>query len=484
MIVPGTILGNKYVVERVLGEGGMGVVVAALHQSLGHRVAIKMMLPEASGHPEMLARFEREARAAAGLSSEHVARVTDVGYFDNGMPYMVMEFLEGEDVEQCIRREKQLPVADAVRYFIQACIGLGDAHTHGLVHRDVKPSNIFLARRQSGRIVVKILDFGIAKAPLSPTNPALTRTTVTMGSPLYMSPEQLADAKSVDHRTDIWSLGAAFYEALTGQPAFLADTLALLHAKILMSDPAPPSSLRHGIPADLEMVLLNCLEKDAAKRYSSIAAVQRDLERIEERLSGARPLVDTGSAYAGTSIPPTVESPEFLETSVSNPRPSLAPSMALAPQGSAAPALRATADPSTQTYGDAPARKNRSLGIFALGALGVLAVSAMVFLATRTPMQPSPAEKTAVAAPRVSEPPPPLAVSAPAEEVAPAPALEVPAPAKPASPSPRPRGVPARVPVVQPVAAPVGQTAAVPAPPAEKPTAKKKRTSLEPEAEE
>jgi serine/threonine-protein kinase len=184
VIAPGSILGGKNVVESVLGKGGMGVVVAATHVALGHRVAITTMRREASESPEVVARFEREAKAAARLQSEHAARVTDVGRFDEGTPYMVMEFLEGEDLAQRIERDGPLPVGDALSLFMQCCIGLHEAHAIGLVHRDVKPSNVFLARRASGRTVAKVLDFGIAKANEESRDHALTQTSAFLGSPL------------------------------------------------------------------------------------------------------------------------------------------------------------------------------------------------------------------------------------------------------------------------------------------------------------
>ena len=303
MIAPGTVLAGKYIVEQVLGEGGMGLVVAATHLELGHKVAIKMMVPSASDQQEMLVRFEREARAAAGLSSEHAARVTDVGRFENGMPFMVMEFLEGEDLAQRIARERQLPIADVVRLFIQACMGLHDAHAKGIVHRDVKPSNLFLATRSSGRVVLKILDFGIAKAAPSTTNPSLTRTTAVLGSPQYMSPEQLSSTKTVDARSDMWSLAAAFYEALTGVAAFPAQTLAELHVKILLEPPVAPHALRPEVPADLEGIVLKCLAKAPDERYASIAEVQRDLESIAVRLSRGGTVSSRDPEMEATALP-------------------------------------------------------------------------------------------------------------------------------------------------------------------------------------
>ncbi len=309
-IAAGTVLGGKYLVERVLGEGGMGLVVAATHVELGHRVAIKMMQPGVASDVEMAARFEREARAAAGISSEHAARVTDVGRFEDGTPYMVMEFLEGEDLDERIARKKPIPIVEVVRLFIQATMGLGDAHSHGIVHRDVKPANLFLAQRSSGRVVLKVLDFGIAKAVMSSTNPALTRTTATIGSPQYMSPEQLTDTKNVDHRADVWSLGATMYEALTGVPAFGADTLAALHIMIVTASPAPLRTLRADVPPALASIIFRCLEKRPDQRYASMSALQADLERLELTFSAQRALSSpefggavTVAAYPGADPP-------------------------------------------------------------------------------------------------------------------------------------------------------------------------------------
>ena len=484
MIAPVTVLGGKYVVERVLGEGGMGMVVAATHQKLGHKVAIKMMLPQASAHPEMLARFEREAMAAAGLSSEHAARVTDVGHFENGMPYMVMEFLEGEDLEQCIARQRQLPIADVIRYYIQSCIGLGDAHTAGLVHRDVKPSNIFLARRQSGRIVVKILDFGIAKANLALSDASLTRTSAMMGSPLYMSPEQLANAKGVDQRTDIWSLGAAFYEAVTGQPAFPADTLALLHMKILSAEPVRPSAIRREIPPELEMVILGSLEKDPAKRYSSMQVVQRELERLEQRLSGVRPMFDSDPGNAFTALPATLEDPVFSNTFDSGPQVGLPaqasiPAARPAPVASASPSVASTSSPISQTYGDPMAKPARRLAVPMIVA-GLALAAGAAFLATRpgsTPVPPA----AAVSAPVAPEPAPPAVQ--PVTE----PSVALSAPPEPTAPL-RKRGKHVTKGAAQAVepSAPVAAAAAPPPTPARgaEEARKKKRTSLQPDLDE
>ncbi len=281
----GTVLGNRYVVERILGQGGMGVVVAAKHRELGQRVAIKMIQASGREDPEVLSRFERESHAVAELASEHVARVTDVGTFDDGSPFMVMEYLEGEDLAARIYREGLLDLSEVLRLFIQACIGLGDAHEHGIVHRDVKPSNLFLTKRRSGRTVLKVLDFGIAKSDDDHVAHSLTRTNTLIGSPQYMSPEQLCDPRSVDRRTDIWSLGASFYEAITGVVAFPAESLPELHMKVLAFEPAPPASIRTDCFIELDHIVRRCLEKNAENRFADMGELQAALEQVAATLS-------------------------------------------------------------------------------------------------------------------------------------------------------------------------------------------------------
>jgi serine/threonine protein kinase len=497
-IDPGTVLAGKYIVERVLGEGGMGLVVAAIHAELGHRVAIKMMLPDAKGHPEMLARFEREARAAAGLSSEHAARVTDVGRFDDGMPFMVMEFLEGEDLASAITRQRCLPIVDVVRYFVQACIGLGDAHGHGIVHRDVKPSNLFLAQRSGGRFVLKVLDFGIAKASFTATNPALTHTSAQMGSPQYMSPEQLNDTKNVDARTDIWSLGASMYEALTGAPAFPATTLAGLHVKILTENPVPPSQLRPDVPPELDHVILRCLEKDLDRRYPSLEHVQSELERLQVKIStasgpfGALP-------FERTSLPPgapgAATTDGFAKTAAGTD-----PGVSLA----AASPFTGTEAPTSNTFGGigpaAPAPKPVGRAKVAIASAGAAALAFAVawgaFGARAADRAAS--SRAEASTPALAAPAPAVAIAASAASAAPPSAVGAAAPA----PAPVPQAAPAiEAAVAAPAAAEVpraakrpvssgakGSGAARPAAaeePAKVDKPKKKRSSaLDPELEE
>ncbi len=227
-VAPGTVLAGKYRVTRVLGEGGMGVVVAATHIQLDEPVALKFMLPSALGSTEAIARFLREARSAVKLKSEHVARVSDVGTLDTGAPYIVMEYLEGSDLAGELLTRGPLPPTDTVEYVVQACDALAEAHALGIVHRDLKPANLFVTRRRDGSPLVKVLDFGISKS--SALNEvggggSLTKTGGLMGSPVYMSPEQMKSAKDTDARTDIWALGIILYELVGGRTPFESETL-------------------------------------------------------------------------------------------------------------------------------------------------------------------------------------------------------------------------------------------------------------------
>jgi serine/threonine-protein kinase len=271
---PGEILAGKYRVESVLGIGGMGVVLAVEHIELGQGMAVKLMLPGSHHEPTAAARFLREARAAAALQSEHVVRIFDVGTLEDGSPFMVMELLRGDDLAQVLAGGGPLPIEDAVDYVLMACHAVAEAHGRGIVHRDLKPSNLFLARKTDGSPHVKVLDFGISKALPSDRSPLvsqnLTATSAVMGSPLYMSPEQVRNAKYVDVRSDIWSLGVILFELLTGEPTFVADTLPGICAAIIADPVRRLSDFRSDAPAELEAVIARCLEKDASRRYQTV----------------------------------------------------------------------------------------------------------------------------------------------------------------------------------------------------------------------
>lgn len=274
---PGDRIAGRYKVERVLGAGGMGVVVAARHTALGHRVAVKLMRDEAGGDASTAARFLREARAAAHLKSEHAAKVTDFGQLDSGEPYLVLEYLDGEDLGSVVARGP-LPVPVAVDYVLQACEAIAEAHALGIVHRDLKPGNLFLTRRLHGAPLVKVLDFGIAKLGAAGGAGALTTTRGLMGSPQYASPEQLRDPRSADARSDIWSLGVCLYELVSGAVPFDAPVLAVLCTKVLRDAPRPLPEVRPDVPDGLWNVVRRCLEKEPGARFASIVDLAAALE--------------------------------------------------------------------------------------------------------------------------------------------------------------------------------------------------------------
>jgi serine/threonine-protein kinase len=266
------VIAEKYRVERVLGAGGMGVVVAARHLRLDQEVAIKFLSPDMLSEPTAVSRFEREARAAAKLQNEHVVRVFDVGTLPDGAPYMVMERLHGSDLSSRLQQSGNLGLEEAADFVIQACLALGEAHALGIIHRDIKPSNLFCVNTASQRVSVKVLDFGISKLTLNSTafDGSITATATAIGSPNYMSPEQMRSANRVDARTDIWSLGIVLYELLTGRLPFRAETYPDLCLQIAGEPPAPPRSLRADLPEAFQGIILRCLEKNPELRFASV----------------------------------------------------------------------------------------------------------------------------------------------------------------------------------------------------------------------
>jgi len=269
----GEIVAGKYRLDRVLGRGGMGLVMAATHVQLQQRVALKFLRADMLENPQVVARFTREAQAAARIQGPHVARVLDVGELPSGAPYMVMEYLDGDDLERTLRRRGALPIAEAVDILLQGAEAVAEAHTLGIVHRDLKPANLFLARYPGGREVVKVLDFGISKVQEPAGSPGLTQPAAMFGSPPYMAPEQVRSARAADPRSDIWSLGAVLYELLTLSVPFPADSYQAQFAAILLNEPAPPRATRPEIPPELEAAILRCLHKDPAQRFQEVASL-------------------------------------------------------------------------------------------------------------------------------------------------------------------------------------------------------------------
>lgn len=269
-VKPGQIIADRYLVGRVLGEGGMGIVCAGTHVRLGTPVAIKLIHSALTGNEEVMQRFANEARAAATLKGEHIARVFDAGQLPSGEPFLVMEQLEGTCLEQHLDAQGCLAQSEVVAIVLQVCEGLAEAHATGLVHRDIKPANLFLTRRPSGELSVKILDFGIAKHRARQDQLALTDPGKRLGSPSYMSPEQMLAPASVDERADIWSLGVLLFELLTGRLPFEGDTMAQISTAVLRTSPTPPSELRPGISKELDEVILRCLQREPQRRFCSV----------------------------------------------------------------------------------------------------------------------------------------------------------------------------------------------------------------------
>lgn len=313
----GQVLAGKYRVEHFLAVGGMGAVVAAHHIHLDTKVAIKFLLPAMLGNEEAVARFAREARAVVKITNEHVARVFDVGTLDTGAPYMVMEFLQGSDLGTLLQERGPLEAGEAIEFVLQACEAIAEAHALGIIHRDLKPSNLFLVRRADGRQIIKVLDFGISKvttlAALEP-NITLTLASGVMGSPFYMSPEQIEASHTVDSRADIWALGVILYELLSGRMPFAGDTLPEISVRIATRPPPPLRGSSPSAPRDaLQAVIFRCLEKDREKRYRNVAELALallPLAREGSRASVRRIIDVTQSAamVAGeTPRPPVAE---------------------------------------------------------------------------------------------------------------------------------------------------------------------------------
>jgi len=296
----GAVIAGKYRIDRVLGQGGMGVVVAATNLHIEQRVALKFLLPDLLEEKPVVERFLREARASARLRSEHVCRVYDVGV-ENDAPFIVMELLEGRDLASIVGDNGPLPIAMAADCVLQATIGLAEAHALGIVHRDLKPANLFVTRYLDGSSLVKILDFGIAKAP-SDTQFQLTRTATVMGSPGYMSPESLRSTRDADARSDIWALGVILFELVSGKPPFVAESITELALRVAM-DPTPPLP---GVPRDFERVVARCLEKEPARRFANVSQLAAALApfgtaRIAEMAIGTASMLSIAAGTAGAA---------------------------------------------------------------------------------------------------------------------------------------------------------------------------------------
>jgi serine/threonine-protein kinase len=355
---PGALLAGKYEVARVLGRGGMGVVVQARHLRMEKDVALKILLPALRDQPEIVARFEREGRAAAQLHGAHVAQVLDVDTLEDGLPFIVMELLLGEDLAEVLHQRGPLPVRDAVGYVLEVCSAMAEAHRAGIVHRDLKPNNLFVDR-QGAKPVLKVLDFGISKVT-SDVSASMTATATAFGTPLYMSPEQVRSAKSVDGRADIWSLGVVLYELLTGIPPFAAESPTAILAAIIADAPVPVTERRPDLPKPLADAVMRTLEKSPAARFP-------DVESFAAALAPFGPEGDGAIAIA----PPAPA------------RPPAAPGLSLVPAVTAS--TNVSSQPVATTVPRAPAP---SFAPVVMGVLLAFAAGAFIFMAVRRRLPP------------------------------------------------------------------------------------------------
>jgi len=505
----GEVIAGKYVVQGIIGRGGVGIIAAARHVTLRQLVALKFLRPEIATDPEVMRRFVREAQAAAQIRSEHVARVMDAGTLEDGTVFLVFEHLAGRDLARVLREDGPLPIADAVDYVLQACEAIAEAHALGIVHRDLKPANLFLTRAPDGAAFVKVLDFGLSKFSQSAFSPsaltALTAENHVIGSPHFMSPEQMRSSRDADARSDIWALGVVIFGLLTGRVPFEGEFLTEVCAAILGGKPLSLQELRPEAPAELEAVILHCLRAKPEDRIQTVAELAEALEpfspvhgqaraaRIVRVADGAKRTLATQVSAA--SEPRAVEAApleqlsqakEPLEKSVAaakaaqhGPSPvswsisvgqavsqhALSEPKTFVPSGSPAAGKLPTPLPAAPSSVAAPAgvvrgpRPRRSPVLFAAAALSLLVGTAGALWLGRTPPRRPTATRTAasvaVRAPTTSE----LAVAVEALRASPVPSHP---PAASANSEPEPRIIPAgKSPAARPVSGRMRTKAAV-----------------------
>jgi serine/threonine-protein kinase len=284
----GKTIGGKYFVRSVLGEGGMGTVFEAEHLTIGRSVAVKVLHPNQARKKNSVRRFHQEARAAGSIGHPNICEVYDLGTFDDGSPYLVMERLVGETLADRIGAEGGLPFEDVIEVLVQVLSGLVAAHEKGIVHRDIKPENVFLTKRVGCPPLVKLLDFGVSKMIIPPLGGGeedldLTRTGMVMGTPYYMSPEQARGDRNLDVRVDLYACGVILYETLTGRRPYTAANYNALLLQILSTQPRPARDFRPALPSGFDAVLDTAMARNRDDRYPSAAAFQRDLQALRDR---------------------------------------------------------------------------------------------------------------------------------------------------------------------------------------------------------
>ena len=285
-LADGALVDRKYKITKLLGAGAMGAVYEAEHTGTGRRVALKVIMGQFAKDEGLVARFHREARAAGSIETQHITQVLDTGFDkESELPFMVMEYLEGEDVQHLLKRTGPIAPDLALRIVGQACLGLQKAHDKHVVHRDIKPANLFLAKRDAGEVIIKLLDFGIAKIKMEQSqeteSAGLTKTGNMLGSPLYMSPEQARGARGIDHRTDIWSLGVVLYQALCGKTPFQHLTaLGELIISICSQHPQPLQERSPWVPAEVAAIAHKAMRHDPAHRYQTAQEMFQDIRAL------------------------------------------------------------------------------------------------------------------------------------------------------------------------------------------------------------
>jgi eukaryotic-like serine/threonine-protein kinase len=463
-------IGGRYVVERVLGVGGMGLVAAARYPELDQEVAIKFMRPELAADPTLSARFLREARLAARAKSVHFVRVFDFGRLDSGVPYLVMEMLSGRDLGAELLEQGPLSVEVAVDYVLQAAVGLAEIHALGVVHRDLKPANLFLAEAAGAR-TIKVLDLGLSTEGHG-AGKGITTTGHSFGTPHYMSPEQIRESKAVDARSDVWSLGIILFELLTAALPFghQSQSTGEVFGLILHTEPIPPRHYRPDLSEDIEAVILRCLHRDPAGRYADLGELAEALRGFTNSTSASRPdavraalatrRVEPAavnmpfeptrpSPAPGAPLPPVASPPQVLAATTPNPRPRKLETPPFAPtlpvpeaqpgsgsKVSATSGPSATSDPPAISGPPGVARRPWLVPVALAGA--VVGVGAIVLLA-RTGASPSAGASvptpiaSAAMVPAAAVPPTPSAPlsAAPIENAPVAPASATPAASQP-----------------------------------------------------
>jgi eukaryotic-like serine/threonine-protein kinase len=477
-ITPGELLAGRYRLERVLAEGGMGIIVAAKHLELDETVAIKFLKSEFAANPEIVGRFAREAKAAASIKCQYSATVHDVGTSSEHGPFIVMEHLDGRDLETILSEDGRLPVARATELVMQAGEAIATAHAHNIVHRDIKPANLFLVRTPSDEVpIIKVLDFGVSKTALTGNvfggTISLVKTQSLVGSPIYMPPEQIR-GHEVSFQSDIWSLGAVLYELVTGRTAFTGNSITELCAAVLETNPIPITDNVPEVPAGLADAIMRCLEKDPRARWQSVAELIAALAPFAPKR--ARVCVERAIAVSKQAglVPLHFAAP----LTVPPPSMSLPPYISQPPYHSQAPTMPA---PPEDDDVDSRQRRRRGLlmALFAATTVACLATAAIYFTRRPTPAPvattaPTTSTPTAVEVPTGVAPTvqtPSLTTPPPIEGPRPTPVASVPAtnpvfvpPANAARPMPRnlpgPTVARSAAPSASPTTAPVVDTSA------------------------